>query len=231
MKHLIATLLLVAGASSALYSQCNPFYVIEENGEWHMETYNAKGKRTGIIKQKVLSFSANGNGYDATVHSQIENEKGKEMHSDEYKFHCKDGIIVVDMRNYIPKEQLEAFGTSELTIDGQNLEIPSSLSPGQELKDGTITVSSQGGSGIPFKLNCTISDRKVVGKEPLNTAMGNLECYKVTSINTIKNQVGIAMTFTFNVVEWIAPKYGVVKSETYNKNDKLLGYTLLTYKK
>ncbi len=230
MKHLISTLLLVAGVSAAAYPQCNPFYVIKENGEWHMETFNAKGKPTGKIKQKVLSYTPTSAGFDATIHSQIENEKGKEMHAGQYEFHCDNGIIYVDMRNYIPQEQLAAFGTSELKIDGEDLQIPSDLSPGQELKNGSITVSADGGGGIPFKLNCTVSNRKVVGKETLNTAMGDIECYKVTSVNTIKNQMGIAMTFTFNVVEWIAPQYGVVKSETYNKNDKLMGYTLLTYK-
>ena len=159
----------------------------------------------------------------------MEDAKGKEVHGGEYEFRCEDGIIIIDMRNYIPQEQLQAFGASEMTIDGENLEVPSSLSPGQQLKDGSITVSTQG-SAIPFKMTCTISDRKVVGKETINTPMGDLDCYKITSVNTIRNQMGVAMTFRFNVVEWIAPQYGVVKSETYNKNDKLQGYTVLTYK-
>ena len=229
MKNLITTILLIAGASTFVYSQCNPFYVMKENGEWHMETFNAKGRPTGKIKQKVLTFSPTSSGYDALVSSLIEDEKGKQIHEGEYEFHCDNGVILVDMRNYIPKEQLEAFGKSELKMEGEDLEIPSSLSLGQQLKDGSITVTASG-DGLPFKLNCTVSNRKVVGKETISTALGDVECYKITSLNTIRNQVGIAMTFTFNVVEWIAPNYGLVKSETYNKNDKLLGYTVLTYK-
>lgn len=230
MKNLITIILLVAGGSYSLYSQCNQFYMIEENGEWQMETFNGKGKPTGKIKQKVLSYSPNGDGYDARISSLIENEKGKEVHQGEYEFHCENGIFRVDMRNYIPQEQLEAFGTSEMKMEAEDLEFPNNLSTGQELKDGSITVTAEG-SAFPIKLNCNITNRKVVGKETISTPMGDLECYKINSTNTIRNQMGVAMTFTFNVVEWIAPKYGVVKSETYNKNDKLMGYTVLTYKK
>src|SRR5690606_37246697 len=229
MKHLIATILLVAGTSVSLFSQCNPFYVIKENGEWHAETYNGKGKLTGKIKQKVTDFSVNGAGFDARINALIEDEKGKEVHQGEYVYHCKDGIVYVDMRNYIPQESLKAFGDAKLVVEGEDLEIPSSLSPGQQLKDGSISVTTEG-APIPFSLTCTVTDRKVVGKETVNTPMGNIECFKVTSVNTIKSKMGVGVTVTMNVVEWIAPQYGVVKSETYSKNDKLVGYTLLAYK-
>lgn len=194
-----------------------------------METYNPKGKLTGKIRQKVLSLDTKGNGFDAVVSSVMENEKGKELQNGEYRFSCDDGVVYIDMRNFIPQEQMQALGTSELKMEGENLEFPNSLTVGSELKDGSITLTGNG-TGLPIKLNCVISDRKVVGKETINTAMGDLECYKITSKSTIKNQMGISMTFTFNAVEWIAPKYGVVKSESYNKNDKLMGYTILKYR-
>lgn len=231
MKQVFKILtLLLLGTSLMAHAQCNQFYQFEQNGEWEMETYNAKGKLTGKILQKVLSLDNKGNGFDAVVSSVMQNEKGKEIHKGEYAFSCEDGIIYIDMRNYIPQEQMQALGTYEMKMEAENLEFPNSLSVGSQLKDGSITLTSEG-SAIPIRFNCVISDRKVVGKETLNTAMGNIECYKITSKSTIKNQMGINMTFTFNAVEWIAPKYGVVKSESYNKNDKLVGYTTLAYRK
>lgn len=195
-----------------------------------METYNAKGKLTGKIMQKVLNLDTQGNGFDAVVSSVMENAKGKEMHKGEYAFSCKDGIVSIDMRNYIPQEQMEALGNYEMKMEAENLEFPNALSVGSQLKDGSILLTAEG-SAIPIKMNCVISDRKVVAKETLSTAMGDLECYKITSKSTIKNQMGINVTVTLSSVEWIAPKYGVVKSESYNKNDKLMGYTMLTYRK
>ncbi len=231
MKRAFVILIVVMlGGSFLANSQCNQFYQFEEGGEWQMETYNAKGKLTGKIMQKVVSLNTQGNGFDAVVSSVMENEKGKEMHKGEYAFSCKDGIVYIDMRNYIPQEQMEALGNYEMKMEAENLEFPNSLSVGSQLKDGSIMLTAEG-SAIPIKMNCVISDRKVVAKETLSTAMGDLECYKITSKSTIKNQMGINMTFTFNSVEWIAPKYGVVKSESYNKNDKLVGYTTLAYRK
>lgn len=222
--------LLMLGGTFCAHAQCNQFYQFEEGGEWEMETYNAKGKLTGKIRQKVLSLNSKANGFDATVSSVMENEKGKELHTGEYAFSCEDGIIYVDMRKFIPREQMEALGNYEFKMEGENLEFPNSLSVGSQLKDGSILLTAEG-STIPIKMNCVISDRKVVGMETLSTAMGDIECYKITSKSTIRNQMGINMTFTSNAVEWIAPKYGVVKSESYNKNDKLIGYTMLTYRK
>jgi hypothetical protein len=40
-------------------------------------------------------------------------------------------------------------------------------------------------------------------------------------------KMGINMNMNFSTVEWIAEKVGVVKSETYDKNGALTGYTLL----
>src|SRR5690606_19193341 len=225
----ILVLLLLSGTFWAP-AQCNQFYQFEENGEWEMETYNAKGKLTGKIRQKVLSLDNKGDAFDAVLSNVTENEKGKELFKGEYALSCKDGVIYIDMRNYIPQEQMQALGNYEMKMEAENLEFPNSLDVGSQLKDGSINITAEG-SAIPIKLSCVISDRKVVAKETLSTAMGDLECYKITSKTTVKNQMGINMTITMNAIDWIAPKYGVVKSESYNKNDKLVGYTTLAYRK
>jgi hypothetical protein len=40
--------------------------------------------------------------------------------------------------------------------------------------------------------------------------------------------MGIKMNINVSSIEWITSKLGVVKSESYNKNDKLMGYTILS---
>jgi len=44
----------------------------------------------------------------------------------------------------------------------------------------------------------------------------------------MENQMGVKMTSQMAVVEWIAPKVGIVRSESYNKNGKLNGHTVLS---
>jgi hypothetical protein len=44
-------------------------------------------------------------------------------------------------------------------------------------------------------------------------------------------KMGINMSMNFSGTEWIAEKVGMVKSESYDKNGKLAGYTLLVNRK
>jgi hypothetical protein len=68
----------------------------------------------------------------------------------------------------------------------------------------------------------------VVGKESITTPAGTYDCYKITSDIATQTQMGIKMNINVSSIEWITSKLGVVKSESYNKNDKLMGYTILS---
>ncbi|GAB1445721.1 hypothetical protein MASR2M41_14400 [Flammeovirgaceae bacterium] len=207
-------------------SQCNEYYQLSNGSEWEMESYNAKGKLTGKQSQKVIDFTSGANSFSATVHSVVFDQKNKELMQGDLKFECKDGTMVVDMRNFINEEQMKAFQSYEMQIESDNLEIPNNLTVGQTLKDGTITITTAN-SPIPMTMSVKITNRKVVGKESITTPAGTFECYKITSKSTVNTKMGIGMTFNYTTVEWLAPKVAVVKSESY-RNDKLQGYSLLT---
>jgi hypothetical protein len=105
--------------------------------------------------------------------------------------------------------------------------IPSTLSVGQALKDGQVTMTATN-SPVPMKITVNVVDRKVVAKESIQTPAGKFDCLKITSKSIVKNQMGIAMTFEFSATEWIAPKVGLVKSESYDKKGKLSGSSVLS---
>lgn len=207
-------------------SQCNEYYQLSNGSEWEMESYNAKGKLTGKQSQKVIDFTSGANSFSATVNSVVFDQKNKELMQGDLKFECKDGTMVVDMRNFINEEQMKAFQSYEMQIESDNLEIPNNLTVGQTLKDGTITITTAN-SPIPMTMSVKITNRKVVGKESITTPAGTFECYKITSKSTVNTKMGIGMTFNYTTVEWLAPKVAVVKSESY-RNDKLQGHSLLT---
>jgi len=225
MRPSLVVILFFLSITSGI-SQCNEYYQLSNGSEWEMESYNAKGKLTGKQTQKVTDFSSGANSFSAIVHSVIFDQKNKEVMQGDLKFDCKDGTMVVDMRNFINEEQMKAFQNYEMKIESDNLEIPNSLSVGQTLKEGTITITTSN-SPILMNMSVKITDRKVVGKESITTPAGTFECYKITSKSTVNTKMGIGMTFNYTTVEWLAPKVAVVKSESY-RNDKLQGYTLLT---
>lgn len=227
MKIFLTLIIFVCASASIAEAQCNSYYVLQDGSEWEYESYNAKGKLTGKNQQKVASFRKNGNGYEATVNSVMFDDKGKEVMKGDLAFKCENGTMYLDMRNFISGDQMKALSSYETKIEATNLEVPSSLSPGETLKDGTVTISAVG-SPLPMKLTISITDRKVEGKENITTPAGTFECFKITGKTIIENQMGMKVSTQIPTVEWIAPKVGTVKSDSYNKSGKLIGYTVLS---
>ncbi len=229
MKNLLLIVLLSA-SSFAVQSQCNEYFPIKDGAEWTYENFNAKGKTTGKNAQKVTEYAQVGEGFTATIQSTMFNDKDKEINKADLQISCANGVITMDMRKFIPEDQFKAFGSSEVKIDSKNLEFPSALSVGQKLKEGTITVTAVG-SQIPMNMVVTISDRVVEAKETITSPAGTFECFKIKGKTHVKNQMGITINLEFGSIEWLAPKVGTIKSESYNKNGKLIGSTLLVDRK
>ncbi|WKZ59909.1 MAG: hypothetical protein QY309_00185 [Cyclobacteriaceae bacterium] len=225
-----AILLFALFCTSFAFAQCNSFYVIDEGTAWTYENYNPKGKPSGKNEQKVTAFDKTATGYKATVASTLWNEKGKKVTEGELELICDNGTFIMDMRKFIPEEQQKAFSSYEMKIESENLELPSKLSVGQTLKNGSVTLSAVG-SPVPMKITVNITDRKVEAKESITTPAGTFDCYKISSKSNTQMQMGINMSLNFSGTEWIAEKVGMVKSESYDKNGKLAGYTLLVNRK
>lgn len=212
------------------FSQCNDYYVIDQGTEWTFENFDGKGKSAGINQQKVTAFQKTSNGFKSTIHSVFTDKKGKKLMEGDLEMSCDGGTIIMDMRKFIPEEQQKAFGSYEMKMEAENLELPSNLSVGQSLKNGSITMTAVG-SPIPMKISVTITNRKVEAKETITTPAGTFECYKISSQSSSKTQMGVNMSFEFATSEWIAEKAGVVKSESFDKNGKSNGYVLLVSRK
>lgn len=227
MTRLLSFIILVFSCINIAAAQCNQYYVLQEGSEWVYESYNAKGKLAARNQQKVTALSKTAEGFVAKVHSVMNDEKGKELMKGDLEFKCEKGTMFIDMRNFISEEQLKAFSSYEMKVESKNLEVPSSLAAGQSLGDGSVTITAAG-APLPMKMTVSITDRKVEAKESITTPAGTFDCFKITSKMTMQNQMGMTITTQFSSVEWIAPKVGMVKSESYNKNGKLNGYTVLS---
>lgn len=207
-------------------AQCNEYFQFEQGTEWEMQHYNDKDKLTAKTQQKVSELNKTATGFNAKVHSTSYNAKGKEETQTDITYSCENGTLFIDMRNFIVEEQLKPFENFEMKVDAKNLEIPSKLEVGQSLNDANATVTALN-APFPMKLNVDITDRKVMGKESITTPAGTFECFKITGNSTFKSIV----TAKFSTVDWLAPQVGIVKSEAYNKNGKLVSYSVLSSRK
>jgi len=69
-----------------------------------------------------------------------------------------------------------------------------------------------------------IYDRKVEAIEDMTTPAGTFSCYKMTSTIETKTMFTVIVKST----DWMAKKVGSVRSETFDKNGNLTGYSVLT---
>jgi hypothetical protein len=112
----------------------------------------------------------------------------------------------------------------EMSVEGGNLEMPSSMKAGDLLKDGDLKMSFSSGGVTVMNMSVSITNRKVEAVESLTTPAGTFECYKISYDIATKMMISVKM----KGIEWYAKGVGLVKSETYGKDGKLQGSTLLT---
>lgn len=202
-------------------AQCNAYFGLHKNSKWEVTSYNAKDKMTGKQVNEVKDFKESGNGWEAMLAFQSIDKKGKTVLENEADVRCSGGVVSMDLSRLIPQESLNVFKNMSMDISVENMEFPSNLKIGMTLNEGSMKLSS---SELPISMTIKIKDRKVEKKEKITTPTGTYDCFKITYKITIKTIINTEMSGA----EWIAEGVGVVKSESYNRSGKKMGYSLLT---
>lgn len=213
------------------FAQCdNAYFPFEDGVTFELTSFKSNGKETGKVKNEIV----NGDQEDqVTVKNEIYDKKGKLLNEGEYTVICKNGSIQIDMRGFIPEQTMSQMENMEMTLDGDFLEIPNDLEAGQELPDGTGTITmkmSQGGVDMNTNMNFTYTDRKVEKEETITTPAGTFDTYKITQTTNIDSEIMgmMSQSSSMRSASWIAEGVGTVKSENYDKKGKVESYTLLT---
>jgi hypothetical protein len=214
--------LLFAGMIMA--QDCQSWYPLKKGTVTEMTNYNAKNAVTGSARTTVISNETSGNGYVVTVKSEEFDAKGTSTGSGEFTYACKGGTFSVDMKSFFDPSTMSAYQNMDVKINASDMEMPSTLTIGQSLKDATLTmnVTSQ---GFPvMNINIRMFNRKVAAMESVTTTAGTFDCIKITYDVETKSMFNI----TTKGIDWYAKETGSVKTETYDQNGKLQTYSLLT---
>lgn len=204
---------------------CEPYYPMDEGDSWELSSYNPKDKLQGVSKHKIISRTGSGDHIEATVKAEHYDKKDKMTQEMEYDLICKDGQFTVDMRSLLNPEQMAGMQNMEFTVESDNLAFPPSLSPGQTLPDASVDVSINS-TGLKMGLGVRITNRKVLANEKMTTSAGTFDCYVITQDVESIMMMGIKIRGTSKT--WFAKDAGAVRTESYNKNGKLMGYEVLT---
>ncbi len=224
MKLIFTLFFLIVITSLYAQDNCSKFYPMNKGVSLEYTNYNKKGKVEGISNYKVTEANHTGDTTTATMSINLKDNKGKDIYSTSYNLTCKGNMVTLDYESLLPTEMMEQYGDMDIEISGNDIEIPNSLSVGQNLKDANVAMTISM-SGINMNMNVDMTNRKVEKKESINTAAGTYICFVLYSENRSKMMMA-DQVYPSRV--WLAEGVGMVKQETYKKNGDVMSSSLLT---
>jgi len=201
-------------------------FTFKEGGGFEMNNYDGKGKALGKITYKIAKVISDGGNTVVTIDMESFNNKGKSELKNTYQMKCDGNVLTLDAASLVSQEQLKSFQNMEMKFTYDNIEIPSKLAVGDQLKDASV--KGEGKSGpMPVVFNMFIKNRTVAGQEKLTIPAGSYDVYKINSDMNMEMVMGFPVKMEMQSVSYRAP--GIVwdlKTETYRKG-KLMGYSEL----
>ena len=216
MKKL-STVLLFIGMYFILPAQdCKNYYFFQNAKVIEMTITNKKGEPSGKQVYTVTSATNSGSTATAVVNSEMFDKKGKSITKADMNVKCNGGVMMMDMKIFIPSQQAEQFNKAEATASNVFLEYPSNMKAGDNLKDGNFNMEINN-NGLKQTLNMVIDNRKVESKESVTTPAGTWDCFKISFHSKLNIKTGpIGIPMNIEGTEWFAPGFGIVKSESKN---------------
>lgn len=213
--------------AQAVYAQssCKPYVPVSKGAKWEITNFSAKGKESGKTAFELLDKVEIDNGSTFTIKSVSYDKKGKEVFANTYEAYCKDGKFEFDMAFKMDGASMQAYKDMDVKVDASEFEIPSmDEAVGTVLSDGLLEVQVGTGTVPMFKMTVSITDRKIEAKENKTTSAGTFKCLVLSQ----KMKTKMIMKIEGSSKEWYAEEVGMIRSESYNKNGKLMSYSELT---
>lgn len=223
MKHL-KTLLIFFFLPCFTYAQdCETWFPFNDEAEIEMTYYDKKGKISSINAYQIIEANYMDEGLVAVVKYENFTDEGEEISEGTFQAICDEGMFKIDLQELVTPSLKTVMRDMEIHVTGDQLIVPPDLEEGMELEDARSTIAL-GGENSYMKLHFEYIDRKVTGKEHLETKVGAFDAYIVEQ--TLKQKIGISKTY--KVKEWYVKGMGVVKSEYYSKKGKLMSSAEIT---
>ena len=198
----------------ALAQKCSDYFFLQNNKTIEMTIYNKKDKESGKMIYVISNVNKSGNSTTATINSEFLDKNGKSVSKGTNSIKCTGGILMMDMKMFIPSAQQEQISEVSGTADNSYLEYPTSLKEGDVLKDGSFSMDFKSKSGLGGHIDVAMTNRKVAGKETVTTPAGTWDCYKITYHSKMVFKMGIGIPINADVTEWYAPGFGTVRTES-----------------
>jgi hypothetical protein len=222
-KTIINSILGIFMLANIAAQECPLYYPDAINSQLEYKQYDKKGNLAGSSIQKVTDIKKTTGGYEISVDAENFDAKGKSLGTMHLDARCENGIYYIDMKNLMGAQTMESYKDMEMSIEGGNLEMPAAMKAGDLLKTGDMKIAFASGGMTIMNMTINVSNRKVEAIENVTTPAGTFECYKISYDVATKMMVNVKS----KGVEWYSKGVGMVKSESYSSDGKLLGSNVL----
>jgi hypothetical protein len=214
MLKVLVCLAVVLFAAGSKAQECKNLYYLQAGKTIEMTTYSKKGNENGKQLYTISEVTNNNGSTSSTVNSEMFDKNGKSVAKATNKIICNKGVLMMDMKMFIPAQQIEQINNADAKGTVSFLEYPADLKPGDKLKDADFNMDYTA-NGIASNISMNMSERSVLAKENVSSPAGSWDAFKITYKSKLKMKVaGIGLPINMDVTEWYVPGFGIVKTES-----------------
>jgi hypothetical protein len=205
---------------------CTDFIWFKKGATMKFQAKDGSGKEMHVSQMTISNVYNESGATVADVAMKDDNKNEFDM-----KFKCAGDKLYMDFSAAIkqamaksnPETANQTAANVEMGFSDGFMSFPKNMYPGQMLDDAIFVMKTNSG-GMNMDVTTSLSNRKVIGKEKINTPAGSFDCMKVSGLRkTTMNVLGKARNMGKPTHEhvWIAPGIGTIKQETYSEKGKL----------
>jgi hypothetical protein len=224
----IAMMFLFLCAFNFAGAQCNDFYPIKEGLRYEYDHFDKKEKVTMHTVSTFKNVSGSGDNLKATlVQEATDVKKNQSLGTTESEWICENGVLHFTMNtmSMIDNGQQGGDPGMKVAVTGDKMDVPPNLKVGQTLKDMNYNITMTMAAMTIMNRDFKLRNRKVEKEETVTTPAGTFPCLKITFTTTSEKGLGSG---TIQSAMWFAKDVGLVKSENYKEDGKLMNRQVLT---
>lgn len=212
MKKIVFGCLLLFTSMPIFAQKCGALYFSSNKKNIQLANFTKRGDDDGQIVYKISNISSKGNITTSQVSVQAYDRLQKLISTNNCNAKCNGNTLLLDMKFYIPQQQLEQFKNTSAKEKSSFLEYPGVLKIGDKLKDGIFEIDADK-NGVPLSLHMEISDRTITGSEKLSTSAGTWDCFIIKYKTKLQVKTGpISIPIQFETTEWFNVSMGILKT-------------------
>lgn len=225
-KHLLISIILLFSVAGIKAQDCFKYFPDKKGTTLEYTNYDKKDAVTSTVKRTVVDKRSE-NGEDIIDFKMETTPTDKDTTIVQtFSVICKDGKIYLNMASLLDESAMSADAQGmDVEIKGDDVFIPNNPVVGQTLDSGQVVINFMKEGDIVTTITSDILNRKIEAFEDITTPAGTFHTFKITY--DVLVTVGF-MKIKSHGAEWYTEKFGMIKSETYNKRGKLESYMLLS---